>query len=85
MCNHICLPSNSSIIQNEKTNYKPEPISQKINTPSANVVTIVNNITSLREDNRLEPHDGYYKPDNFKSTSSPSIFAVNILSVPPKI
>ena len=65
--------------------YKPNLISQTINTPSANVVIIVNNINSLREDNRLEPHDGYCKPDNFKSTSSPSIFAVNIISVPPKI
>ena len=85
ICNHIFLPSNSYIIHNETTKYKTKLIPQTINTPSANVVIIVNNINSLREDNRLEPHDGYCKPDNFKSTSSPSIFAVNIISVPPKI
>ena len=56
---------------------------ETIDTPSANVVTIVDNLTSLREDNSLELHDGCYKPDKFESTSSPSISVVNIISVPP--
>ena len=56
-----------------------------INTPSANVVTIVDNLTSLREDNRSELHDGCYRPDKFESTSFPSISVVNIISVPPNI
>ena len=39
----IFLQSNTSIIKNDKTYYKPKLIYQTINTPNANVVTIVNN------------------------------------------
>ena len=51
--NHICLTSNSSIIKNEKRNYWPKLILEISNTPSVNVVTIVDDLTLLREDNRL--------------------------------
>ena len=39
----IFLQSNTSIIKNDKTYYKPKLIYQTINTPNANVVTIANN------------------------------------------
>ena len=79
------LQSNSSIIQNEKTNYNPKLIYQTINTRSANVVTIVNNPSLLREDIDLPLHDGCYTPEKFAPPSSPSFSAVNIISVPPQI
>ena len=85
VCNNICLQSNSSIIHNEKRNYNPKLIYQTINTPSSNVVTIVNNSSSLREDINLPLHDGCSTPENFASHSSPSFSAVNIISVPLKI
>ena len=58
---------------------------QTINNSSANVVTIVNNPSSLREDNKLPLHDGCSTPDKFESPSSSSFSAVNIISSPPKI
>ena len=70
--------------QREK-NHNTKLTSQIINNPRANVVTIVNNLTSLREVNRLELHDGCSKPDKFEPSSSHLIYAVNITSLPPKI
>ena len=58
---------------------------QTINNSSANVVTIVNNPSSLREDNELPLHDGFSTPGKFESPSSHSFSVVNIISVPPKI
>ena len=83
VCNSICLQSKSSIIQNEKTNYNPKLIYQIINTLSANVVTIVNNPSSLMENIDLPLHDGCYTPA--KIVSSLSFSAINIISIPPKI
>ena len=68
-----------------KQNNKAKLIYQTINTPCDNVVTIVNNPSSLREDNELPLHDGCSPPDKFESPFSPSFPAVNIISVPPKI
>ena len=85
VCNNICLQCNSYIIQNEKINYKSKLIYQTINTPTANIVTIVNKPSSLREDDDLPLHDGCSTPDKFDSPYSPFFSAVKIISVQPKI
>ena len=79
------MPNNRSIIKNEKTNYKTNLILQTINTPSANLATIVNNHTSLKMENRLDLHDSCCKPDKIESITPPLISVVNIISVPLKI
>ena len=51
--NNISLTSNSSIVNKKKTDYKFNLILKTINTTSTNVVTIVDNLISLREGNIL--------------------------------
>ena len=51
--NNISLTSNSSIVNKKKTDYKLNLILKIINTTSTNVVTIVDNLISLREGNIL--------------------------------
>ena len=52
---------------------------------SENLVTIVNNPSSLKVRNQCNLHDGVYIPDKIKSLYSPLTTDVNIISAPPKI
>jgi len=56
---------------------------QIINNSRSNLVTIVNNLSSLKENNEFDLHDSIDIPDKIKYLSSTFSTDVNVISVPP--
>ena len=74
---------NNSLINYEKIICNTKRKLQTINTPSDNLVTIVNNLSSLKENNEFDLHDSIDIPDKIKYLSSTFSTDVNMISVPP--
>ena len=84
VCSDSRLP-NSSIINHEKTFCTTKRKLQTINILSDNLVTIVNNPSSLKKMNEFDLNDGICISGKIRSLSSSLTTVVNVISIPPKI